>query len=73
MPIADVKLVMMALAAVLAAQHYPREVDDWESLRPVRVHGRPGRSHYAWPTSNANANVKLREENHLEGRQQCCP
>jgi hypothetical protein len=32
MPIADVKLVMMALAAVLAAQHYPREVDDWESL-----------------------------------------
>jgi hypothetical protein len=32
MPIADVKLVMMALMAVLAAQHFPREVNDWESL-----------------------------------------
>ncbi len=32
MPIADIELVMMALAAVLAAQHFPREVDDWEGL-----------------------------------------
>ncbi len=32
MPISDVKLVMMASAAVLAAQHFPREVDDWEGL-----------------------------------------
>ena len=32
MPIADIKLVMMASAAVLAAQHFPREVDDWEGL-----------------------------------------
>jgi hypothetical protein len=31
-PIADIKLVMMALAAVLTAQHFPREVVDWESL-----------------------------------------
>jgi hypothetical protein len=30
MPIANVKLVMMALGAVLAAQHLPCEVDDWE-------------------------------------------
>jgi hypothetical protein len=29
---ADAKLVMMALAAVLAAQHFPSEVDDWEDL-----------------------------------------
>jgi hypothetical protein len=28
MPIADVKLVMMALVAVLAAQHFPREVNN---------------------------------------------
>ena len=35
MPIADVKLVMMALAAVIAAQHFPREVDDWEGLPAV--------------------------------------
>jgi hypothetical protein len=32
MPIVDIKLVMMALAAVLAAQHFPREVNDWEGL-----------------------------------------
>jgi hypothetical protein len=32
MPIADVKLVMMSLAAVLAAQHFPREVNNWEGL-----------------------------------------
>ncbi len=32
MPIADVELVMMALAAVLAAQHFPHEVDHWEGL-----------------------------------------
>jgi hypothetical protein len=29
MPIADIELIMMALAAVLAAQHFPRKVDDW--------------------------------------------
>ncbi len=28
MPIADAELVMMALAAVLAAQNFPRKVDD---------------------------------------------
>ncbi len=32
MPIADIKLVMMASAAVLAAQHFPCKVDDWEGL-----------------------------------------
>jgi hypothetical protein len=32
MPIADIELVIMASAAVLAAQHYPREVGDWEGL-----------------------------------------
>jgi hypothetical protein len=32
MPIADVELVMMASAAVLAAQHFPRKVDEWEGL-----------------------------------------
>ncbi len=32
MPIANVKLVMMALAAVLAVQHFPHEVDNWEGL-----------------------------------------
>jgi hypothetical protein len=32
MPIAGVKLVMMASVAVLAAQHFPRKVDGWEDL-----------------------------------------
>jgi hypothetical protein len=32
MPIADVELVMMASAAVLAAQHFPYEVNDWKGL-----------------------------------------
>jgi hypothetical protein len=32
MPIADVELVMMASAAVLAAQHFLRKADDWKGL-----------------------------------------
>jgi hypothetical protein len=32
MPIADIELVMMASAAVLAAQYFPREVNNWEGL-----------------------------------------
>ncbi len=32
MPITNVDLVMMALAAVLAAQHFPPKVDDWDGL-----------------------------------------
>jgi hypothetical protein len=32
MPIADIELVMMASVAVLAAQHFPCEVDNWEGL-----------------------------------------
>jgi hypothetical protein len=32
MPIADIELVMMASVAVLAAQHFPHEVNNWEGL-----------------------------------------
>jgi hypothetical protein len=32
MPIADIELVMMVLAAVLVAQHFPREADNWKGL-----------------------------------------
>jgi hypothetical protein len=35
MPIANVELVMMALAAILAAQHFLQEVDDWEGLPAI--------------------------------------
>jgi hypothetical protein len=37
MPITNIKLVMMASAAVLAAQHFAREVNDWEGL-PLSSH-----------------------------------
>jgi hypothetical protein len=37
MPIADIKLVMMALAAILVLQHFPREVNNWEGL-PANSH-----------------------------------
>ncbi len=58
-PIADVQLVMMALAAVLAAQHFPHENDDWEGLPSGLVRGKPGRWLSALPTSSASANSKL--------------
>jgi hypothetical protein len=32
MPIANIELIMMALATVLASQHFPRKVDNWEGL-----------------------------------------
>jgi hypothetical protein len=35
MPITDIKLVMMASAAVLATQHFPLKVDDLEGLPAV--------------------------------------
>ncbi len=52
MSIANVKLVMMALAAVLAAQHFPREVDNWEGL--------PAASHtwQAWKVAFRLAHIK---------------
>ena len=45
MPIADVELVIMALAAVLAAQHFPRKVNDWEGLSS------PARTWLVWKTA----------------------
>jgi hypothetical protein len=32
MPIADIKLVMMASAAIIAVQHFPCKFDNWECL-----------------------------------------
>jgi hypothetical protein len=52
MPIADVELVMMASAAVLAAQHFPREVNDWEGLSSS------ARTWAAWKTAFCLAHVK---------------
>jgi hypothetical protein len=56
MPIADIELVMMASAAVLAAQHFPREVDDWEGL-PSSAH-----TWSAWKTAFRLAHVKRQHQ-----------
>jgi hypothetical protein len=56
MPIADVELVMMASAAVLAAQHFPREVDDWEGL-PAS-----SRTWTAWKTAFRLAHLKRQRQ-----------
>ncbi len=62
MPIADVELVMMALAAVLAAARWMIGKVSWPSTVP----GGRGRSHAVSPTSNASANSKpLGEVNHF--------
>ncbi len=56
MPIADIELVMMASAAVLAAQHFPREVDDWEGLPST------ARTWLAWKTAFCLAHLKRQRQ-----------
>jgi hypothetical protein len=56
MPIADIELVMMSSAAVLAAMHFPRKVDDWE--------GHPTLNHTwsAWKMSFRSAHLKRQRQ-----------
>ena len=61
MPIADVELVMMASAAVLAAQHFPREVDDWEGLPAV------DRTWRAWKVAFRLAHLKRQRQIQASG------
>ena len=61
MPIADVELVMMALVAVLAAQHFPCEVDDWEGLPAVDHTWR------AWKVAFHLANLKRQRQLQASG------
>lgn len=56
MPIADIELVMMASASVLAAQHFPREVDDWEGLPSG------SRTWPAWKTAFGLAHLKRQRQ-----------
>jgi hypothetical protein len=56
MPIANVELVMMASAAVLAAQHFPHKVDNWEGL-PT-----PNRTWLAWKTAFRFAHLKRQRQ-----------
>jgi hypothetical protein len=59
--IADVVLVMMASAAVLAAQHFPREVTDWE--------GRPAidRTWRAWKVEFCQAHIQRQRQLQASG------
>ncbi len=52
MPIANIKLVMMASAAVLVAQHFPCKVDDWKGL-PTKA-----RTWQAWKVAFRLAHLK---------------
>jgi hypothetical protein len=61
MPIGDVKLVMMASAAVLAAQHFLREVDDWEGLPAV------DRTWRAWKVAFRLAHLKRQHQLQASG------
>jgi hypothetical protein len=56
MPIANIKLVMMASAAVLAAQHFPHEVDNWEGL-PSTL-----RTWAAWTTAFCLVHLKRQRQ-----------
>ncbi len=61
MPIADVKLVMMASVAVLAAQHFPCKVTDWE--------GRPAidRTWRAWKVEFRQAHIQRQRQLQASG------
>ena len=54
MPIANIKLVMTALAAVLMAQHFPCELTIGKASLQLGARERLGKHHSALPTSNAN-------------------
>jgi hypothetical protein len=56
MPIADIELDMMALAAVLLAQHFPQEVNNCEGL--------PSKSRMwaAWKTAFCLAHLKRQRQ-----------
>jgi hypothetical protein len=56
MPITDIELVMMASAAVLAAQHFPCEVDNWEGLLSTL------RMWAAWKTAFCLAHLKCQRQ-----------
>jgi hypothetical protein len=61
MPITVVKLVMMALAAVLAAQHFLQEVDDLDGLPAINGTWR------AWKAAFCLANLKRQRQLQVSG------
>jgi hypothetical protein len=61
MPIADVELVMMALATILAAEHFLQEVDDWEGLLAI------SRTWRAWKVAFCLAHLKRQRQLQASG------
>jgi tRNA(Leu) C34 or U34 (ribose-2'-O)-methylase TrmL len=61
MSIANVELVMMASAAVLAAQHFPLKVDDWEGLPAI------DRTWRAWQVAFHLAHIKRQHQLQASG------
>ena len=61
MPIANAELVMMASAAVLTAQHFPRKVTDWE--------GRPAinRTWRVWKVEFRQAHIRCQRQLQASG------
>jgi hypothetical protein len=56
MPIVDVELMMMASAAILAAQHFPCKVDNWEGLPSASC------TWMAWKTAFRLAHLKRQQQ-----------
>jgi hypothetical protein len=56
MPIADVKLVKMASVTVLAAQHFPRKVTDWEGRLAI------DRTWRAWKVEFRQAHIQRQRQ-----------
>jgi hypothetical protein len=61
MPIANVELVMMASAAVLAAQHFPRKVTDWEDRPAIN------RTWRAWKVEFRQAHIQCQRQLQASG------
>jgi hypothetical protein len=62
MPIANVKLVMMASVAVFAAQHFPHKVNNWEGLPSASC------MWTAWKTAFRLAHMKRQQQILASGR-----
>jgi hypothetical protein len=61
MPIANVELVMMASAAVLAAQHFPHKVRDWEGRPAIDCTWR------AWKVEFCQAHIRRQRQLQASG------
>ena len=61
MPIADVELVMMASAAVLAAQYFPCKVTDWEGRLAI------DRTWRAWKVEFCQAHIQRQRQLQASG------